>query len=179
MCKTTGGAAEAIPRECFSILETPAGQKLPTTQHVKAFTIKHARQQAAILGQMQQAGLLQARPALVPSTVVLFLECGHGRRQQMIAIFDDLTTNPVSIHPSASDPDNPSVLKICSEILLEYRDKWREADRATAKEGPGDIFLPKYIVDFRNPGAPRLWNLAPARGICRACWRRALALPSL
>ncbi|KAK9901520.1 hypothetical protein WJX75_000124 [Coccomyxa subellipsoidea] len=73
VCKTTGGAAEAIPRECFSILETPAGQKLPTTQHVKAFTIKHARQQAAILGQMQQAGLLQK-----PRSTT-FVEFGAGK----------------------------------------------------------------------------------------------------
>lgn len=59
----------------------------------------------------------------------------------MIAISDDLTICPVSVHPFASDPDNPSVLKICSEILIEYRDKWREADRATAKEGSDDVFL--------------------------------------
>ena len=61
-CGQPSAAAEVIPEECRPILEQP-GRPVPSTQHVKAFAMKHARQQAAILGQMQHAGLLQARTA--------------------------------------------------------------------------------------------------------------------
>ena len=52
------GETEIIPVECQDLLE--GGQRaLPRTDHVRPFTLKHARQQAAILGQLQAHGLLQ------------------------------------------------------------------------------------------------------------------------
>lgn len=64
VCGSLGEASEVIPEECIPVLKS-AGQPMPSTQHVKAFAMKHARQQAAILGHMKLAGLLQAETNLL------------------------------------------------------------------------------------------------------------------
>ena len=51
-------ARELIPPECQGLLEEGL-RTLPGTDHVRPFVLKHARQQAAILGQLQARGLLQ------------------------------------------------------------------------------------------------------------------------
>ena len=53
-------AQEIIPTECQGLLDGRA-RPLPGTGHVRPFALKHARQQAAILGQLQAHGLLQVR----------------------------------------------------------------------------------------------------------------------
>ena len=54
-------ARELIPAECQELLEDGL-RTLPGTDHVRPFVLKHARQQAAILGQLQAVGLLQVPP---------------------------------------------------------------------------------------------------------------------
>ena len=44
--------------ECRDLLEGGL-RTLPGSDHVRPFVLKHARQQAAILGQLQEQGLLQ------------------------------------------------------------------------------------------------------------------------
>lgn len=51
-------AHEVIPTECQGLLSTRE-RPLPGTDHVRPFALKHARQQAAILGQLQAHGLLK------------------------------------------------------------------------------------------------------------------------
>ncbi len=54
----TEDANEVIPVKCRDLLEGGL-RTLPGTDHVRPFVLKHARQQAAILGQLQEQGLLQ------------------------------------------------------------------------------------------------------------------------
>ena len=51
---------ELMPEECAALIS--AGPRhLPGTNHVRPYSLKHARQQGAILGHLQRLGLLQAR----------------------------------------------------------------------------------------------------------------------
>lgn len=59
VCSGVESMDEVIAKECRPVLAA-AAQQLPGNQHMRPFAIKHARQQAAILGQMRRMGLLQA-----------------------------------------------------------------------------------------------------------------------
>ena len=58
VCSSAGAQREIIPAVCQPLLDGRS-HPLPGTDHVRPFALKHARQQAAILGQLQAHGLLQ------------------------------------------------------------------------------------------------------------------------
>ncbi len=76
----TEDANELIPVECQDLLEGGL-RTLPGTDHVRPFVLKHARQQAAILGRLQEQGLLQA--STLPLTIPVHLSCSdEGRTKE-------------------------------------------------------------------------------------------------
>ena len=62
VCPAEEAVREIIPEQCADVMAAEA-RLLPGTQHVRRFSLKHARQQGAILGHMDRLGMLQARAA--------------------------------------------------------------------------------------------------------------------
>lgn len=157
VCGEPSAAAEVIPRECLPIMEQ-SGRPMPDTQHVKAFAIKHARQQAAILGQMRQAGLLQARTT--------FKHCSTMRFP------GESVSQP--LHPCCHHHINP---KVKGTFIASHGD---------AKSLHLKVYICLCIMRCqreqtcvcRGRGVPFMWSTALERGICPACWPRASGLLS-
>ncbi|BDA42263.1 tRNA:m(4)X modification enzyme TRM13 homolog [Coccomyxa sp. Obi] len=129
VCGEPSAAAEVIPRECLPVMEQ-SGLPMPSTQHVKAFAIKHARQQAAILGQMQQAGLLQR------SRSTIYVEYGAGKGYLSCMLAESFGA---------------------AELVLVDCDSFRlTADRTLRKMGAALQRVKADIKDFDPAGLPSL-----------------------
>lgn len=115
----------------------PACEPYMKPDSLRPFSLKHARQQASIVGNMEAEGLLQ----LLPSATLIEFGAGRGYLTSMIA-----DTSPAK------------------QLILLDRTSFRfKADRSLRKDA--DINLTRLrcdIKDFDPSGAPQL--MAPAAG---------------
>ena len=164
-----GGADEAVwelmPAECAALIS--AGPRhLPGRNHVRPYSLKHARQQGAILGHLQRLGLLQARGCHLVYRWPIHLGVLQGRWVAYLQVLPPLIAflcTQYYVWPFCIIPCTMRCYTFVwtGAMLLFPRGGWHAVDP-----------LLRVLVGRRTAARLPSWSLGPARGTWRACWQR-------